>query len=262
LGYEIPLPPLSEQRRAVARIEELAAQIHEARPLRHQAAEEADALARSHLHELFGDFYTGRVGKVQLNRWERMEEVVHDVADGPHVTPTYVPDGVPFITVLNITSGRIRFGDHKFITAEDHTQFRRQAKAGRGDVLISKDGTIGVPCFIDTDREFSFFVSVALIRPKRKVLDGEFLTWALRAPYLQERIAARSRGDMIRHLVLREIRDLTIPVPPLLEQRRIVSELDALQTEVDALKRLQAETAAELAALLPAILDRAFKGDL
>ena len=92
--------------------------------------------------------------------------------------------------------------------------------------------------------------------------DGEFLTWALRAPYLQERIAARSRGDMIRHLVLREIRDLTIPVPPLLEQRRIVSELDALQTEVDALKRLQAETAAELAALLPALLDRAFKGEL
>jgi hypothetical protein len=46
------------------------------------------------------------------------------------------------------------------------------------------------------------------------------------------------------------------------EQRRIVSELDALQAEVDALKRPQAETAAELDALLPAILDRAFKGEL
>src|ERR1039457_3072655 len=44
LGYEIPLPPLAEQRRVVARIEELAAQIHEARALRHQATEEAEAL--------------------------------------------------------------------------------------------------------------------------------------------------------------------------------------------------------------------------
>src|SRR6266480_1742672 len=44
LGYEIPLPPLVEQRRVVARIEELAAQTHEARTLRHQAAEEAEAL--------------------------------------------------------------------------------------------------------------------------------------------------------------------------------------------------------------------------
>ena len=46
------------------------------------------------------------------------------------------------------------------------------------------------------------------------------------------------------------------------EQRRIVAELDALQAQVDALKRLQAKTAAELDALLPALLDRAFKGDL
>jgi type I restriction enzyme S subunit len=51
-------------------------------------------------------------------------------------------------------------------------------------------------------------------------------------------------------------------VPQFVEQRRIVSELDALQAEVDALKRLQAETAQELDALLPSILDRAFKGEL
>lgn len=53
-----------------------------------------------------------------------------------------------------------------------------------------------------------------------------------------------------------------IAYPPLPEQRRIVAELDALQAEVDALKRLQAETATELDALLPSILDRAFKGEL
>ena len=53
LGYEIPLPPLAEQRRVVARIEELAAQIHEARTLRHQAAEEAEALFASFLTATF-----------------------------------------------------------------------------------------------------------------------------------------------------------------------------------------------------------------
>lgn len=55
---------------------------------------------------------------------------------------------------------------------------------------------------------------------------------------------------------------LKVPIAPLTEQRRIVAELDALQAQVDALKRQQAETAAELDALLPAILDRAFRGDL
>ena len=57
-------------------------------------------------------------------------------------------------------------------------------------------------------------------------------------------------------------RSARIALPPLAEQRRIVAELDALQAEVDALKRLQAETAAELDALLPSILDKVFKGDL
>ena len=59
-----------------------------------------------------------------------------------------------------------------------------------------------------------------------------------------------------------KVEAMEIPVPPLAEQRRIVAELDALQAEVDALKRLQAQTAAELDALLPAILDGAFKGEL
>ena len=184
------------------------------------------------------------------------------MADGPHLTPVYVEEGIPFITVLNITSGRIRFQGHKFIGAEDHRELQRRAKAERGDVLISKDGTIGIPCFVDTDREFSFFVSVALIKPRRGVLDGEFLTWVLRAPYLQDRILERSRGDMIRHLVLREIRDLTVAVPPLVEQRRMAGEWDALHAEVGALRRLQASTAVEIDAFLPAILDRAFKGEL
>jgi hypothetical protein len=89
----------------------------------------------------------------------------------------------------------------------------------------------------------------------------DLLVWAIRTPYLQNRILERARGDMIRHLVLREIRALTVPVPPVDEQRRLVGELDALQAKVDVLKRLRGETAAELDALLPAILDRAFKGE-
>ena len=50
--------------------------------------------------------------------------------------------------------------------------------------------------------------------------------------------------------------------PSLADQRRIVAELDALQAEVDALKELQQQTSQELGALLPAILDRAFRGEL
>lgn len=63
-------------------------------------------------------------------------------------------------------------------------------------------------------------------------------------------------------LGLNVIREAQIPLPPLPEQRRIVAELDALQAKVAAVKALQAERAAALNALLPAILDRAFRGEL
>ncbi len=53
-----------------------------------------------------------------------------------------------------------------------------------------------------------------------------------------------------------------MPDLPVGEQRRIVAELGALQAKVNAVKRLQAGTSAELDALLPAILDSAFKGEL
>ena len=58
-----------------------------------------------------------------------------------------------------------------------------------------------------------------------------------------------------------DLRKVPVPIPPLPEQRRIVAYLDGLQAKVDALKKLQADTAAELAALLPSILDKAFKGE-
>jgi type I restriction enzyme S subunit len=58
------------------------------------------------------------------------------------------------------------------------------------------------------------------------------------------------------------IKDIHIPIPPLPEQRRIVAYLDELQAKVDCVKAMQAQTQAELDALLPSILDKAFKGEL
>ena len=86
--------------------------------------------------------------------------------------------------------------------------------------------------------------------------------WGLRGPRGQAQLIGQRYGQGKPGLNLSNIRSLCLPFPSLPEQRRIVAELDALQAEVDALKRLQAETAAELDALLAAILDRAFKGEL
>lgn len=262
LAVEVPLPRLEEQKHIVVKIKSFIAKIQEAKTLREKAINDLEKALEAQLNRLFGDPYINKHGIIDIGDFVRLNDVVTDVADGPHVTPTYVENGIPFITVLNITSGKIDFSNVKYITLDDHWQFQKRAHVEKGDVLISKDGTIGFPCFVDTDREFSFFVSVALIKPKRDLLDGRFLMWSFRVPYLQNRMRERSRGDMICHLVLREIRNLTVPVPPIQKQRRIVAYLDSLQAKADKLKKLQDETGKEMEELVPSILDKAFKGQL
>ena len=166
-------------------------------------------------------------------------------------------------STFKVRQVRISFTDLNYISEDDHRIFTKRCKAEYGDVLYSKDGaTRGRPCFVDTDREFSYFVSVALIKPLRDRLDSHYLVHLLNSNWIKDRMADKSRGDMIPHIVLREIRAFPIPVPPLTEQRRIVADLDKLQTKVGSLKALQTETDVELGALMPSILDKAFRGEL
>ncbi len=260
LEITIPLAPIEEQRRVVDKLNRLATQSARLGSLQGHVEGAADALLRARLNGLFGDPYRGVAGSAGFSAFAPVGELSSDVADGPHVTPQYFDDGIPFVTVLNITSGRVDFNRAKHITPAAHELYSKRAKAEPGDVLISKDGTLGVPCYVETDREFSFFVSVALVKPRRDLLDGRFLTWALRAPYLQDRIAERSRGDMIRHLVLREIRQLLVPVASLADQSRIVSELDATERQHRSLVAMMQQSQGVAAAITGSALSSAFAG--
>jgi type I restriction enzyme S subunit len=257
-ALKIPLPPLYEQRRIVARVEALAKKIAEARKLREEAREGNAAFASAHLGAMFRNF-------ADLYPVCTLGELTSHIHDGPHQTPSYLSDknGVPFVTVKNMVTGKLSFHDLNYVSREDHREFTKRCRAERGDVLYSKDGaTKGRPCYVDTDVEFSFFVSVALIKPLRDRLDGRYLVHLLNSSWIKDRMTDKSRGDMIPHIVLREIRAFPVPQPSLDKQREIVAELDQLQMKVDAVKALHNETAVELNAMLPAILDKAFKGDL
>jgi type I restriction enzyme, S subunit len=256
---EIPLPPLEDQRRIVTRIEELSAKIEQVRLLRKHVGDEAAAIMGSELGAKFAALAESFPVKA-------LGELASHILDGPHITPHYLSEGVPgipFVTVKNMVTGTLNFDDLNYISEDDHRVFTKRCKAERGDVLYSKDGaTRGRPCFVDTDREFSFFVSVALIKPMRERLDGRYLAYLLNSNWIKDRMSNRSRGDMIPHIVLREIRAFPVPVPSLIEQRTIVAHLDKLQKKLESLKSMQTEGSRELDALLPSILDKAFRGEL
>lgn len=259
---EIPLPPLAEQRRIVARIEELAAHIHEAQTLRQQAAQEADTLMAGEERRVWPDSDLVNAPALAsvctfLSRGKQSEqgETDHFLIKTQHVQQgRYVP------TLL-------RLAPH--VAAKVNPR----AIAQQGDILIacSAAGCLGrVARFHDSEKTASTDTHVAIARANQAIVDPDYLYSYLRGAQGQHQLRSRERGDWQREKIsfrltelnLNDLRAVPIPLPPLAAQRRIVAELDALQAEVDRLKALQAETAAELDALLPSILDRAFKGEL
>ena len=256
LALEIPLPPLAEQRRVVARIEELAAQIHEARTLRHQAAEEADALSEASVGKYFSELSNRQTRK--------LETLTTKIGSGS--TPSggraaYPSSGIPFIRSLNVRMRRFQWDNIAFISDGIHKSMSGTRVRPR-DVLFNITGaSIGrVACAPDDLEEGNVNQHVAIIRPTLE-LEARYLMYWLSQPAIQEFVNDEQKGATRQGFTKAQIQAFEVPILALPEQRRIVAELDALQAEVDALKRLQAETAAELAALLPALLDRAFKGE-
>jgi len=148
------------------------------------------------------------------------------IVDGVHHTPDYIDEGVPFVTVKNLTAGGgISFEDTKLISPTDHYEFCKRAHPERGDILLTKDGTLGVPRVVETDREFSIFVSVALLKIRRELIDPYFLKYAFESEVVVAQFSARQLGSALKHLHLEEISTISVPLPPRNEQKRIVAWL-------------------------------------
>jgi type I restriction enzyme S subunit len=256
LSVEIPLPPLAEQRRVLARIEELASQIQEARTLRQQAAKEAEAIRVSHSRDQFDSPHRTDWGEM------RIADACEAIIDYRGRTPPISERGIPHITSANIKEGRINWQTSKFVSEETYAVFMTRGIPRPQDVLFTMEAPLGEVGVVPDDRKFSLAQRVILLRPKPSMLTGDFLARALSSPGVRENILSKATATTVSGIASKRLKEVHVPVPPLPEQRRVVAELDAVQAEADALKRLQAETAAELGALLPSILDKAFKGEL
>ncbi len=177
--------------------------------------------------------------------WATIEALTKKVSDGVHKKPEYRASGVPFVTVKNLTAGDgISFEQLNYISEEDHREFCKRTHPERGDLLVSKDGTLGVVRLVETDRAFSIFVSIALVKPVLGEM-SRYLRVALESSVLQEQMVPKGSG--LQHIHLEDLRQDCVPVPPLSEQHRIVAEVDRrlsivreVEAEVDAnLKRAQ-----------------------
>jgi type I restriction enzyme S subunit len=260
LGYMISLPPLDEQRRIVARIEELAARIEEARELRRRAVEEMDALKSSAESVFFSKEFN--------KQWPIM--ALSDIADiragvtlgrslcGPTIK-------LPYLRVANVQDGYLDLGSIKEIEILESEQEKWQLQDG--DILLTEGGDwdkLGRGVVWHSEIKMCIHQNhIFRLRVNPNEFDPEYLCSLIGSAYGKDYFRAASKQTTnLASINQRQLKAFKAFKPPLEEQRRIIAYVDALQSKLDALKRHQAQTAAELDALLPEILERAFRGEL
>jgi len=260
LALEIPLPPLAEQRRSVARIEELAAKIEDARNLREGMLARTEALIASYLNAYFASEAMQIAPRISLGA---VAEIVSGVTLGRRLTGRTIR--LPYLRVANVQDGHLDLSEIKEVGVLETEVNKWQLACG--DLLLTEGGdwdklgrgTVWRGEIANCIHQNHIF----RLRTRPEDFVPEFLAALIGSPvgkaYFQ---AASKQTTNLASINQRQLRAFPVFQPPLSGQHKIVTELNALQDKVDALIRVQAEIVAELDALLPSILDRAFKGEL
>ncbi len=258
LPIPVPFPIPSEQRWMVIRIEELAAKIEEARGLRRQTVEEAEALVVSFItRALEGISLNDCLGDVLLEKPRNGWSARCDNAE----------TGIPVLSLGAVTGFRYR--KSQFKRTSEPTSSHAHYWLKDGDLLITRSNTpelVGHVALYDGSPSPCIYPDLMMrLAVNEERADKQFVHCWLRSVPVREYIGRAAKGTSPTMKKISQGAVMNIPFPSdlsLPEQRRIVVYLDDLQAKVDTLKRMQTETAAELDALLPSVLDKAFKGGL
>ena len=260
--FTVPLPPLPEQKRIAAILDEAFAGIATA------VANTEKNLANA--RELFGTALAA-VFTSEAGRATTVEDVAlpqkGSIRTGPFgsqlLHSEFVDQGVAVLGIDNVVKNEFQWGKRRFITPKKFHQLSRyQVKPG--DVLISIMGTCGccaiVPNDIPTAINTKHLCCITLDRSK--CLPGFLHGYFLHHPVARQFLATRAKGSIMAGLNMGIIKELPLLLPPIAEQQSIVKKLDALSSETNCLESIYQHKLATLAELKQSILHKAFSGEL
>lgn len=137
------------------------------------------------------------------------------IKDGPHKSPPYVEEGIPFISTRNVVNGDgIDWSTAKYISEADYLECIKKCKPEKGNILYSKGGTTGIAKLIETDKRFANWVHVAVLKFGEQ-LNGKFFECMLNMDYCYQQSQRLTKGIANRDFVLSAIAQVKIFVPPI-----------------------------------------------
>lgn len=183
-----------------------------------------------------------------------LSDVCSLITDGTHYTPQNLSTGHPFLTVKDITADKLDFDNCSRISDADWEQaYQGNSCPQPGDILFSKDGTVGKVHMVGETEPFAVLSSIAILRPESELNSG-YLRHALRAPAVLAQAVRRKSGSAIRRIILSDLKKVEIPLPTLSQQRRITAILD----HADDMRTKRSTVLSKFDELPSAIFDKMF----
>ena len=185
------------------------------------------------------------------------------ITDGTHKTPIYTDKehGVPFISSKDVTSQRINWNNIKYITRELHEELHKRIAPQKNDILLAKNGTTGVAAIVEDTRVFDIYVTLAVIRPSQNICP-QYLYQVINSNFCKEQFNSRLTGIGLPNLHLVDIKKTMIPLPPISEQKRIVTEIEHWFVWIEQIRQSKTDLQDVIKQTKSKILDLAIHGKL
>ena len=155
------------------------------------------------------------------------------ISDGDHQAPPKSDEGVPFITISNITpDNRLDFNNAKYVPLEYYEKLSGKSKAIRNDILYSVVGSFGKPVLIDENRKFVFQRHIAILRPDPEKVIPEFLYYSMLNPQFYVTADYLAIGAAQRTLSLDSLRNIEVEIPTLKQQKKVVDVITPIDKKI------------------------------
>jgi type I restriction enzyme, S subunit len=182
------------------------------------------------------------------------------ITDGEHITPQRSQSGVLLLSARNILNGQLSLDDVDHVPQSEYDRIARRIVIEPGDVLLSCSGTVGRSTVAPENLRFTLVRSVAVLKPLERM--GEYLSFALRSPNVQQQIFTKKTQTAQANIFQGKIKTLSIPLPPLAEQARIITEVERRLSVLEELESAVYTSLQRSARLRQAILHGAFAARL
>ena len=226
--FPFPIPSLSEQNRIVGILDTFTDSIEN---LKQQIAQ------RRKQYEFYRDQLLDLEGKEGVEMKSLIDVLEQPITDGPHESPKFYDEGIPFISADAIVNNKIDFKRKRgYISEEYDLQCRKKYEPQLHDIYMVKSGsTTGKVAIVKTDKRFNIWSPLAAIRVNSKN-DPMFIFYSLQIKNIQDQVKLKCSKGSQPNLSMRVLEKFSLPIPSLSEQQRIVSILDTFEASISNLE--------------------------